>query len=270
MPCFAESERRELVSHGVEFDVYKTIFTLTNRSDVVAMKTFRRAIDVSVRRRRAPVLNHAIEQWCALQHPNIHPVYGIYELSSPDMSILTPFCQDGNVLEYLASHRSANKSKLVLELALGLAYIHSRNMAHGNIKPENVLIYKGKACITDIGVSSLLQLAHFQEGGYLSPPQGWMYKPLEELWAADTGGNLAATPARDMFAFAHVVYHMYMGRPFWHPKRLNKRLLAPPEVENMSQVPGPHEIPVQVWSVLQRCWAQNITMDKVVGKLQEI
>jgi len=161
MLCFAGSERRELVSHGVEFDVYRTIFTSTNRSDVVAMKTFRRAIDVDVRRRWAPVLSYTVEQWRALHHPNIHPIYGIYELGSPDISILTPFCQDGNILEYLASHRSADKPRLVLELALGLAYIHSRNMAHGNIKPENVLIYNGKACITDIGVSSLLQLAHF-------------------------------------------------------------------------------------------------------------
>ncbi|TFK56266.1 kinase-like protein [Heliocybe sulcata] len=260
-----------LVSHGpdINFDLLKTR-TFSQHGSEVAMKRFRSGLDdTDTRKHRASLFNHLVEQWQSLKHPNIYPVHGIYGADSPELSIIMPFSQEGNILKYLSTQPSADKFRLVQDFAMGLAYIHSRCIAHGNVRPENVLIYRGRACITDICISASLQLAVLQESNRVTIPDGWAYKPLEELTAVDAGGTLAPTQARDVFPFAHSVYHIYTGRPFWDPKRLTARLLSQPGAENMSQYPRPDDIPAHVWSVLQRCWSQNITMDKVVRKLQD-
>ncbi|KAK2989362.1 hypothetical protein RJ640_005824 [Escallonia rubra] len=52
------------------------------------------------------------------------------------------------------------RSRIAVEVATGLKYLHSNNVAHGNIKPSNILLTdQYSACITDFGITQLVSSA---------------------------------------------------------------------------------------------------------------
>ncbi|KAG8845635.1 GTP-binding protein Rho1 [Tulasnella sp. 330] len=69
--------------------------------------------------------------------------------------------KNGNITTYLtAINPRANRVQLAHEIALGMLYIHEKNIIHGDLKGGNVLIDdSGQACITDFGLSRIKQHA---------------------------------------------------------------------------------------------------------------
>ena len=51
--------------------------------------------------------------WGHLSHPNILPFYGIYHLEDGRISFVSPWMENGNVIEYLKNHPLANHLLLV-------------------------------------------------------------------------------------------------------------------------------------------------------------
>lgn len=132
-------------------------------------------------------------------------------------AIVTPLYGYGNVSEYVCQHPSVNKRELVLQIALGLAYVHSLGETHGNMcvvsllldwhasmnidtsVQENVVITDtGEARIMDIGVDSFWQ--DMVEDGRCRVPSKWMHKASEEL---ESGIQSTQT---DVYSFASTIY----------------------------------------------------------------
>lgn len=71
--------------------------------------------------------------------------------------ITTEYCDNGdlqNILESGVSVSHALKRKWLLELSQGIEYIHSKDIVHRDIKPQNILVdYYNRLRIGDIGLA---------------------------------------------------------------------------------------------------------------------
>ncbi|KAK3043093.1 hypothetical protein RJ639_001208 [Escallonia herrerae] len=68
--------------------------------------------------------------------------------------------QRGNGGAYRSQLTWEIRSRIAVEVATGLKYLHSNNIAHGNIKPSNILLTdQYSACITDFGITQLVSPA---------------------------------------------------------------------------------------------------------------
>jgi serine/threonine-protein kinase len=123
--------------------------------------------------------------------------------------------------------------KLVGQIASGLQYLHEQEVAHGGVKPSNILLdAEGNAVLTD------LSMAHLREFGYVPgqpSTQHMYYAPPERAYRS--------TPQTedDVYSLAVLTYYLLTGEvPFNDPM---------PEARDI--VP-PRNLPPAVAAVLRR------------------
>lgn len=120
-----------------------------------------------------------------LKHPNIVRLRAYY-YAREEKLLVYDYLSNGSLHSLLHGNRGpgripldwTTRISLVLGAARGLARIHaeysSSKIPHGNVKSSNVLLDKnGVACISDFGLSLLLNPAHAiaRLGGYKAPEQ---------------------------------------------------------------------------------------------------
>ncbi|KAJ7206235.1 kinase-like domain-containing protein, partial [Mycena haematopus] len=146
--------RTEHAAFGGGFgDIYQASYD----GKTVALKhirTFHR--DSEQRRIRLQFCREALV-WQQLQHPFILPFIGIDRQTFPSsLCMVSPWMENGTVLKYLNDHGRADVDKLLMEIAQGLRYLHSRNIVHGDLRGANILItHEWSACLADFGLTSL-------------------------------------------------------------------------------------------------------------------
>ena len=89
-----------------------------------------------------------------LSHPNIVDLVGV--AADPECFCLAyDFCEGGSLLGLLSdSRRFYEYLPIALDIANGMAYLHSRNIIHRDLKPSNVLLTRDhRAKIADFGMS---------------------------------------------------------------------------------------------------------------------
>jgi serine/threonine protein kinase len=95
--------------------------------------------------------------------------------------------------------------KLSLELASGVAYLHSKNVIHCDLKPENVLVHKGHVKICDFGLAGIIGTARkgvsVGTGAYMAP----------ELLSRRSTDPLVLAEAHDTWSFGIILYAMLFG-----------------------------------------------------------
>ncbi|KAG9092747.1 hypothetical protein FS749_015472 [Ceratobasidium sp. UAMH 11750] len=92
-----------------------------------------------------------------LIHPNVIRVTGLV-LFRGTLAIISPWMENGVVTRYLVNNPKADRCKLCHDIASGLAYMHGKNIVHGDLKGANVLVSgDGVAKISDFGNTILKQ-----------------------------------------------------------------------------------------------------------------
>ncbi|KAG6945753.1 hypothetical protein JG688_00016402 [Phytophthora aleatoria] len=88
---------------------------------------------------------------------NIVPFYGANFTTEP-FFIVSEFAENGTLNDYLAKGNVGLKAKwqLMHQVAVGLSYLHRKNIIHGDLKRDNIVLSKqGVAMLTDFGFSFL-------------------------------------------------------------------------------------------------------------------
>lgn len=149
---------------------------------------------------------------------NLLPLYGVclgFINGDPSPALVSPWCEDGNLLEFVIKSRASlsHKFALLVQAAQGLEYLHTRSpsIVHGDLKASNVLIWKGKATLADFGIAKCLDgvkgLSPTGKTWYTAcyrPPE--MRKPYEEY----------PTVESDMYAFGATIFEtLTESPPFW-------------------------------------------------------
>ncbi|KAG8938039.1 hypothetical protein FRC00_000780 [Tulasnella sp. 408] len=97
--------------------------------------------------------------WTALDHPNILEFLGFtFEDGKP--CLISPWCENGTLQEYLQKFPGANRQRLVREIAEGLRYLHKQTpeIIHGDLRTANVFVTGDHvAKLSDFGTSTRLE-----------------------------------------------------------------------------------------------------------------
>ncbi|KIJ12553.1 hypothetical protein PAXINDRAFT_43049, partial [Paxillus involutus ATCC 200175] len=157
-------------------------------------------------------LNREIRVWLDLKHVNVLPLFGTTMDFGQFPAMVCPWLEDGPLTSYLErrndSLTTVERLILVADVAVGLQYLHSQTVVHGDLSGSNVLVQPGgRACISDFGMSTLLSElggstlpTSLQGGGTLR----WAAPELLDLQVPDNADNLrkvVPTPQSDIYSF---------------------------------------------------------------------
>ncbi|KAJ6600554.1 kinase-like domain-containing protein, partial [Mycena vulgaris] len=195
--------------------------------------------------------HHEALIWRQLAHPNVLPFFGVYfpQEARSRLCLVSPWMENGNISSYLKRNPAGcNRFTLVLDVALGLEYLHGLNFVHGDLKGLNVLVTRsGRAVLADFGLSSVVtdsKIVIFSASTVKTG--GTMRWQAPELFHG-TRTNLAS----DVYALACVFYEIFTGTiPFSEL----------PEVAVMLRVingdrPKQHpSISAAIWNLMMECW----------------
>ncbi|KAJ7040829.1 kinase-like domain-containing protein [Mycena alexandri] len=216
----------------------------------VALKIFWRSDERSKRR-----LHCEAELWARLNHKNVVPFLGIAYDIAPSPVLVSPLYLLGDIEMFLSKHPEANRPEIVVGVALGLAYLHGKDVVHGDLKPQNVLIDEdGTPKICDFGISKIMN-----HRGFTTDSVGTSrYMAPELLFAVDLSKERSTTKSSDIYSFALLALQILTSEA---PKR------GPVRDFMLAQDIGPNLNPKrtdyahhgnvtdEIWSILEHCWA---------------
>ncbi len=210
---------------------------------------------VSVDRFRREILLAA-----ALQHPHIVGILSAGETDGVPYFIM-PYVEGESLRGRLARGRMGivEVVGVLRDVARALAYAHERGVVHRDVKPDNVMLSAGSACVLDFGVAKALASARDKSRehtgtltlfgtslgtpGYMSPEQA----------AADPATDQRA----DIYSLGITAYEMLTGAPPFRRATPQATLAA-----QLTETPAPiqshrADVPSALVSLVHRCLAKE-------------
>jgi serine/threonine protein kinase len=254
-PC-GPAGRRVLVADG---QLFKGKMTATGQFVVVKVMHTRLSTD-PVRVQTA--FQREVEVLAKLEHPAVLPLVGFSfrrSESDPSPVIVTKFLKNGSLDNALAQERNGTpldgwdatkKSICVFGIAVGMRYVHSKNVIHRNLKPSKVLLDDNlEPCIGGFELSRLVDGSDVQ----LTMNIGTPFFMAPELFSEDFDDTY--TSKIDIFSFAVLLYQMFSsnteldgGRPW---KSAQQYLRG---IENGERLKRDPAIPDFYWDLITKCW----------------
>ncbi|KDQ11699.1 hypothetical protein BOTBODRAFT_35132 [Botryobasidium botryosum FD-172 SS1] len=253
---------------GGSADIFQGLFLGRQR---IALKRWRQ-FDPSVRMRR---LQREADVWRTTRHPNILSFIGFMADVEP-RTLISPWMDGGQLLEYMASHPSVNRFSLAAQIATGVEYLHTSNppVIHGDLRGPNILVSAaGHACIADFGLSCTtltacadeFSSAHSRDspaeksGGNLSQTYSttWLLAGHPrwlscELLAAETKEEALRTLRSDIFSFGRLLLELFTSKiPFSY---LAHDMSVTLKVLNKESPQRPTNLDDHIWSLMEHCW----------------
>ncbi|KAJ6558366.1 kinase-like domain-containing protein [Mycena capillaripes] len=200
-----------------------------------------------------------------MQLDNIHVAkfYGVGVVGGRPALILE-WCSQGTATDYLRGKSLDERFRVILSLATGLAYVHSQNVVHGDLKGSNVLISnKGCAVLSDFGLSRTLE----RPTGYTTSTCSaagslpWSSPELIRPWFQTQEARVKKTLASDVWAFACTVYELLTDTTPYTSFKLSPQTFLEfaktiQHITPLEALPAqPGQIPDRIRAILERCWA---------------
>ncbi|MCJ2014425.1 bifunctional protein-serine/threonine kinase/phosphatase [Methylobacterium sp. J-076] len=167
---------------------------------------------VELRGDRDYLRHFAMEEWIARRLDSPH-VLKAHTRDGPRSHLYTVmrYVEGRTLAQWMADHREPDLEAvrgLVEQIARGLQAFHRREMVHGDLRPENVLIDSaGTVQIIDFGATRVAGLV--EDGGYTDDalPQGAVQYTAPECLLGHP-----PSPGADIFALGILAYQMLTGR----------------------------------------------------------
>ncbi|KAF5361874.1 hypothetical protein D9756_002590 [Leucocoprinus leucothites] len=187
------------------------------------------------------LFTEALISWVHLSHPNVLPLYAIFNEGENHPYLVSPYTMNRNIRDYIQDNPDISQMLLISDVVNGLSCMHQLDIIHGGLNPENVLIsIEGRAVITNLDSSD-------------PPPVRYSAPEL----VADEGNQ--PTKATNMWAFACLCYELLSGTaPFCHIAkefRVAVTIAAggKPNRPGQGGVSG-NAIDDALWQIMLMCW----------------
>lgn len=204
----------------------------------------------------------AAAKWFQLSHPNVVRLFGACHIGSPFVSVYERVPEGRQLQEFLCDESNrVSLWKRLYEAALGLQYLHNRDIAHGDIRSENIIVGSDQVAKWN-GVLENHDLVGADERCRLT----WMAPEL----CRSMFSNPRMTPATDIYAF---------GMCVWEAVTLEIPWRGHSDYEIVSRVSEgmlperPESIQDVQWDLITRMCAadssERVTIAYVVNRLKQ-
>lgn len=186
--------------------IYRAIQPSVHRS--VALKIFHTAGSEARREKFLRSFMRDVQIVAALEHIRIVPVYDYGIVDDANAYVVMRLLR-GSLAEQIqnAPLPYADAIDIFLQVAAGLAYAHSRDLLHRDLKPDNILLDEfGNAYLSDFGIGQLEQVA-LDGDNPADPINQAVYDAPETLRGQPYNAQ------SDQYSLAAVLYHLLTGHP---------------------------------------------------------
>ncbi|KAJ7622505.1 kinase-like domain-containing protein [Roridomyces roridus] len=232
---------------------FGTVFKGTwNRTDV-AIKMIHNESGVTA---NLDMLRNEINIWMRLRHPNILQFLGANTLDDKPFVVMPLLPK--NAREFLRGQVDKDPLPILRDISLGLEYLHSRKICHGDLKGINVLVEDtGRALLCDFGLTRIKadMTSRTRTAGSpaaVSGSRNWM---APEMLA----GALPRPPA-DIYAFGMTLYELYADEiplstiAYADFIEMVFKLDARPERPEEDECP---QLTDGIWDLAEQCWRED-------------
>ncbi|HND34175.1 MAG TPA: serine/threonine-protein kinase, partial [Myxococcota bacterium] len=193
-----------------------------------------------------------------LEHPNILPIYEMVQDEGGGAAVRMRLIRGQTWAQKIDSLGLEANLKILLQVCNAVAYAHARQVMHGDLKPDNVMVGEfGEVTLLDWGLaaalvpSDSLPMAADRRGswgtpGYMAPETSG--RPEGEDGLPSPGAAGAGT---DVFQLGAILYHILAGNTAYQADHVQALLsavwrAAPPPP------PGPPGLVAVVQKAMQR------------------
>lgn len=126
-----------------------------------------------------------------MNHPNIIKLYE-YKFDGDYLLLVTEYCKDGDLEQWMKNdHNIIEKIDIIKQIVTGIEYMHTNNILHRDIKPQNILLHNNIIKICDFGFSTIIKEHNMMFNTicgtplYMSPELLFLkpYTMMSEIWA---------------------------------------------------------------------------------------
>ena len=193
----------------------------------------------------------------SLQQANIVPVLDAGDADGLPFYTM-PFVEGENLRARIASGPLPipQAVSILRDVARALAYAHERGVVHRDIKPDNVLLSRGTAVVTDFGIAKALAASWTSPGVTLTMDGVALGTPAY-MAPEQAAGDPTTHPRADVYAFGCLAYELLSGKPPFTERTLHQLVTA-----HLTEMPRPvaelrAETPPTLAELVMRCLAKN-------------
>jgi eukaryotic-like serine/threonine-protein kinase len=194
-----------------------------------------------------------------LQHPQIVPVLAAGEADGMPFYTM-PFVEGESLRTRLRRGGALpvrDTVRILSDVAKALEYAHDRGIVHRDIKPDNVLIARSSAAVTDFGIAKALAASKMQgpsqaPGGTLTLIGTSLGTPAY-MAPEQAAGDPNTDHRADIYALGCLAYELLAGQPPFHglsPHQLFAAHIAERPAPLASRQPG---VPPSLATLVMRC-----------------
>ncbi|KAG2041373.1 kinase-like domain-containing protein [Suillus americanus] len=234
--------------------VYRCSIKTTKGEVEVAVKVFMsdplKAVEEFEKR-----IRRELKVWLRLKHPTIVPLLGIAYIDPPLPALVSQWMSSGTLSIYLkeaAVITVYTKDRLAKGVVDGLNYLHSKNVVHGDLHPENVLIDgSGNPCLTDFGLATVEGEVELQLNTTTAE------RSFNARWRAPEVIGIERGPERpnfksDIYSFGGVMFFIFSGDMPWKEKNSIQICIT---LSNKTVHARPKNILDDQWTLIRQCWS---------------
>jgi serine/threonine-protein kinase len=225
-----------------------TLETDPNTGAKIALKRFKGVV-------ARLTLNREVQNLIMLQHPCVVRILGWTPgHGSNGAQIRMEWAEHGTIEDILARPHACPEAWtptqvgiVICDLVLGMRYVHSVGIIHGDLKPSNILLNgRWRGLISDFGVSRFQSSADT-----LTRNDGTVWYSAPELCAENCG----CTTKTDGFAVGLVLYEILTWRAVFPVALSNLEVCE--KLKSWEPPPPPVEFGSLVFDLIARCWSRN-------------
>lgn len=221
-------------------------------------------------------LNAEISLVLSLSHPNIMQYHcAFYDEEKKEGCLIMDLMQK-NLEIYIKENYGQRKKvslsipvavDIMLQIARGMEYLHSRKIYHGDLNPSNILLKASnlslegdiQAKITGFGVTSIKSSIYRTKSGNQNGGEPVIWYAPEVLAEQEQPGNKSSskyTDKADIYSFAMLCFELLTGKvPFEDDYLQGDKMVR--NIRLGIRPLFPHPSPKYLVNLLRKCWQAN-------------